>query len=296
MKKYVPHAVRPEDWEPVADFTRAVVLDVHPEQARAAIEAMRTTSQFVVWAHRQGLPLDREAIFTPDVVERYIAIGCPNLVESSRATRRSDLRRFSVQVTKKAPWRPAPPRLRGDYAVIPYTPDQVSRMLEVASQQRTPVRRRRLTAVLALGLGTGTYPREIWQLTTENLVERHGHLCLAVPGANARIVPVTPPHDQTLARIRAEDPGSTLLGFAAREWDRSRLWHMIEHAELPPDCPPIKLSNLRATWILGHLINRVHLNGLARMAGVSSWKTFGHLMAYMPPIDERALVEELTRR
>ena len=296
VRRYSPHAIRPEDWAPVAEFTRNVVLDVHPQTPRTAIQAMRTVSQFVFWAHRQGLPLDRETVFTPDVVERYIATGCTHFSEASRATRRSDLRRFSARVTRKAPWAPAPPRLRGDYAVVPYTPAEVERLLDVAQQQRTAIRRRRLTSVLALGLGAGVYAREIWRLSTDNLIERHGRLCLDVPGQNARIVPITPPHDETLERIRREDPGSTLLGFVAREWDRSRLWHLIEDGEIPPDCPSIKLSRLRATWMLGHLVNRVHLNGLAQVAGVTSWKTFGHLMGHMPPLAEEALFEELTRR
>lgn len=67
---YIPKAMRPEDWAPVADFARAVAVDVHPVDDRRAVEAMRTLSQFLVWAHREGLPLDREQVFTPDVVSR----------------------------------------------------------------------------------------------------------------------------------------------------------------------------------------------------------------------------------
>lgn len=296
VHRYAPTALRPEDWEPVAKFTRAIALDVHPVDRRRAIEAMRTLSQFIVWAHRQGIPLDREAIFTPDVVERYIAVGCSHLAHASRATRRSDLRRFSTAVTRRAPWAPLPARMRADYAIVPYTHAEVDRLLEVASQQRTRTQRRRLTSTLALGLGTGIYPRETWRLTTKHLVRRHGHLCLEVPGDRPRTIPITPPHDATLDEIRRDDPGSTILGFVAREWDRSRLWHMIEKADIPADCPPIKMSRLRATWILDHLEHGVHLNALAQLAGVSSWKTFGHLMGFLLPTDEITLVTEIARR
>jgi len=107
---------------------------------------------------------------------------------------------------------------------------------------------------------------------------------------------VSPPHDVTLDRIRVEDPGSSILGFVTKGWDRAPLGHLLEDIDLPPDCPDLKAHRLRATWLLQHLKHRVHLNGLAQMAGVTSWKTFGHLMTYLPPIDEESLFEELTRR
>lgn len=296
VQRYRPKAVPAQDWEPVAEFTRAVALEIHSGHQSRAIESMRTLSQFVVWAHREGLPLEREVVFTPDVVERYIAVGAAHLSEASRATRRSDLRRFSVAVTRKAPWAPKPARLRSDYGITPYTAQEVTRLLEVAGHQRTRVQKRRLSALLALGLGAGVYPREAWRVSTEHLIERHGFLCLNIPGDDARIVPITHPHDQTLAAIAREDPGSTILGFVAKSWDRSRLGSLLERAEIPDDCPPVKVHRLRATWLQEHLTHRAHLNGLARVAGVTSWKTFGHLMSFMPDIDEQTLFPELVRR
>jgi len=102
--------------------------------------------------------------------------------------------------------------------------------------------------------------------------------------------------DNTLARICSTEPGTPILGFAAKEWDRAPLGHLLEDIDRPPDCPDLKAHRLRATWLLRHLDNRVHLNGLAQIAGVTSWKTFGHLMTYLPPIDEADLFDELTRR
>ena len=296
VRRYTPNAIRPEDWALVAEFTRQVALDLHPVEPRRATEAMRTLSQFVVWAHRQGLPLEREAIFTPDVVERFIAVGCTHLALSSQGTRRADLRRFSMQLTRHAPWAPLPKLLRPEYTIRPYTQDEVERLLDVARSQRTPLLRRRFGALLALGLGTGCYPRELRMVTTDNLLDRHGHLCLAVPGARARIIPVTPPHDVTLAQIRQEDPGSGILGFTTKDWDRAPLGHLLEKVDRPPDCPDLKIQRLRATWLLHHLENKVHLNGLAQMAGLTSWKTFSHVMRFLSPITDADLYAELTRQ
>ncbi|GIG41382.1 hypothetical protein Cph01nite_31440 [Cellulomonas phragmiteti] len=293
---YAPKALRPEDWAPVAAFARAVAVEVHPIDDRRAVETMRTLSQFLVWAHREGLPLDREQIFTPDVVSRYIQVGCTHLAEPSRATRRSDLRRFGAAVTTKAPWEPPEERLRANQRIVPYTADEVARLLEVATQQRTPLQQRRMQSFLAMGLGAGLYPREIWHVTTDNLVGRHGHLCLAVPGKLARTIPISPPHDGTLQLIREEDPGSLLLGFFAANWDRSRLSRLMQGIELPPDCPPLRLSRLRVTWLKEHLEHGVHLGALAQLAGVTSSKTFGYVMPFMTPLPEHEVFASMVRR
>lgn len=293
---YIPKALRPEDWAPVAEFARAVAVDVHPVDDRRAVEAMRTLSQFLVWAHREGLPLDREGVFTPDVVSRYIQVGCAHLAEPSRATRRSDLRRFGAAVTTKAPWEPREERLRANQRIAPYTSEEVTRLLEVAGQQRTPVQRRRLQSYLALGLGAGLYPRETWRVSTHDLIERHGFLCLDVPGQHSRVVPISPPHDGTLRSIREDDPGSLILGYAAADWDRSRLSKLLQNIELPSDAPRLRLSRLRVTWVKDHLEHGVHLGELARIAGVASWKTFGHVMPFMAPQPEHAVFASMVRR
>ncbi|MGY4644453.1 site-specific integrase [Cellulomonas sp. URHB0016] len=257
---------------------------------------MRTLSQFLVWAHREGLPLDREQVFTPDVVSRYIQVGCTHLAEASRATRRSDLRRFAAAVTSKAPWEPPEERLRANQRIVPYTPAEVARLLEVADQQRTAVQRRRLQSFLALGLGAGLYPRETWRVSTDDLVERHGFLCLSVPGQHPRTIPISAPHDYTLGRIKVDDPGSLILGFTAADWDRSRLSKLLQNVELPPDCPPLRLSRLRVTWVKDHLEHGVHLGELARIAGVASWKIFGHVMPFMAPQPEPEVFASMVRR
>ncbi len=293
---YVPHALRPEDWEPIAQFTRALAHDLHPKDDRRAVEAMRTLSQVVSWAHREGLPLDRERIFTPDVIDRYIAVGAAHLSEPSRATRRADLRRFSRALTRKAPWEPEPPRMRGGYSIVPYTDAEVARLLEVSNQQRTAVQARRLQALLALGLGLGVYPKEAWSLTTEDVVVDQGYVCARIPGEHARTVPVTAPHDEVIDRIVADDPGSTILGFVAPQWDRSRLSHLLQRAELPDDCPPLRTHRLRATWALAHLRAGMQLNDVMTLAGVSSWKMLGYLAPFAPATEWSELLPKAARR
>lgn len=182
VRSYVPNSLRADQWAVIADFTVDIALRLNPSHPKRAIESMRTLSQFIHWARTQGLPLDVELVFDPDTVEGYIAGGCPHLADSSRATRRAYLRSYGRQITTTAPWPPSIRPLRQDYAVVPYTDAEVDRLLEVAASQRTTTQRRHLQALLALGLGAGLFPKESWTVTTDDLVDRHGVLCLTVPG------------------------------------------------------------------------------------------------------------------
>lgn len=127
-------------------------------------------------------------------------------------------------------------------------------------------------------------------------MEKHGFLCLTVPGDRPRVVPILPPHDDTLRAICRDDPGSTLLGYVAPEWDRSRLSNLLGKSEFPPGTPVIKLHRLRATWFLHHMRNLVPLNELSKVAGLSTAKTFGHLMRYLPDLPEAEVFAQMTRR
>ena len=39
VDRYLPRVLRPEDWEPIAEFTRALAHDLHPRDDRGAVEA-----------------------------------------------------------------------------------------------------------------------------------------------------------------------------------------------------------------------------------------------------------------
>ncbi len=294
---YVPYAIPKDEWAPVADFTRESVLMVHPRSTRHAIEAMRTVSQFVVWAHREGFPLDRDRMFTPDAVERYILVGAAHLSVSSRATRRSDLRRFSRQITVKAPWTPEPSPLRQSKTTRPFTADEIARLWEIANSQSTQIRRRRFTGYLALGLGAGLHPQELWRANVGDLAEMHGFLCVRVPGGpHQRVVPITAPNDTILAGFLGEPPDAPILAYRPRKWDRSPFHEMLAKADIPPGCPRITPARLRVTWMVQHLSHGMSMAGLTRIAGLTSWRSYQALEQFVPQPDDRELFAQAVRR
>lgn len=186
--------------------------------------------------------------------------------------------------------------MRGGSAIVPYTEDEVARLLEVSRQQRTPVQARRLQALLALGLGVGVYPNEAWALTTHDVFIDQGYVCVRIPGEHSRTVPVTAPHDEVINQIVASDRGSTILGFVAPQWDRTRLSHLLQRAKLPADCPPLRTHQLRATWALAHLKAGGPLNDIMQLAGVTSWKMLGFLAPFAPSTDLSELLPKAVRK
>ncbi len=120
---------------------------------------MRRFSLFVAWTHRDGHPSDRDRTFTPVAVERYIATAATHLAVSSRDTRRSDLWRFSRQITTKAPCAPDTPQLKQRRTLVLFTQDKTARLWEIANNQITKIRRRRFTGCRTRG--TGLHPQGI---------------------------------------------------------------------------------------------------------------------------------------
>ncbi len=297
VRNYVPYAIPKDEWAPVADFTRESVLMVHPRSERHAIEAMRTISQFVAWAHREGYPLDRDRMFTPDAVERYVATAATHLAVSSRATRRSDLRRFSRQITTKAPWPPDAPQLKQRRTLVPFTEDEITRLWEVANTQSTAIRRRRFTGYLALGLGAGLHPHEMWKANAGDLETVHGFLCVRVAESrHPRVVPITAPNDEILAVFLNEPQDAPILAYRPRKWDRSPFHEMLRKADVPPGCPTITPARLRATWMVAHLSAGISMGGLMQIAGFTSWRPYQPLQQFVAQPDEPTLFAQAVRR
>lgn len=296
IRRYRPHMLPDDLWLPVAAFVVESALMIPFADHRRAVEGMRSLSRFVTWSYHEGVPLDRERVFHPDNVERYIEIGATHMTDASRATRRSDLRRFGRQVTRKAPWTPRPKRLRAEYRIIPYSATEVRRLLEISRHQPSPLGQRRLTGMLALGLGCGLLPHEMATVRADALIQRHGVLCLQVSACHPRVIPITHPYDDILAEMRNTDPEPNLLGFERPVWDRSPLHKLVEGLDLPRYAPKPNGSRLRMTWLLHHLDAGMELNELATMAAVTTWKIFGHLMPFMRPIPESEVFKRMARR
>lgn len=114
---------------------RACVTDSEPVSPWSAVDRMSIVTRFCAWCLEEFLPLDRETLFTPDTVERYVLTGMRDLQPSCRRTHLSQLSAIGRTITRRAPWPPARTGLARNRLATPYTPAQVAGYLMA---RRTP--------------------------------------------------------------------------------------------------------------------------------------------------------------
>jgi len=73
--------IAPKDWAAIEDFVRACIFDMNFVDVRKAKNYFTVCSRLVDWATRiAGQPLEREAIFRPEIIDNFIVRGCDDLV------------------------------------------------------------------------------------------------------------------------------------------------------------------------------------------------------------------------
>lgn len=172
----------------------------------------------------------------------------------------------------------------------------MTRLWEIAHQQRTPALRRRLQVFLALGLGAGMHAREYYTATDTDLSHQHGVTVLAVHGTAARDVPVLEDCASVLWEVAAQFPGQPLLGVVSPVSDRSRLWHLMHHIEIPPGAPHPDSQRLKTTWIVRLATIGVPLQEIMTAAGYSTFRTFNNVAPYLPRRPPEVVAHALTGR
>lgn len=270
----------------VAGVCREVVAVSGPPSRRRAIELMRTVAHFASWAAGEGVVVQVESVFRPEHVERYIATGCPQLSDASRATRRSALRRMGRAATRTAPWVPPPAQLPRQTLADPYSPVEVAEFWAAAQAQRTPALRRTATALLTLGLGAGLVPIEHFGVYGRHVHVIDGVTVVQVDGRRARRVPVLQVYAEPLLNLAAEVDEGVLIGHPLLPGQESRQWHVIRLLDLPAGLPVLRAGRLRSTWLVSLLAMRVQVDELLEAAGIVTTRPLQDLIRFVPRRDE----------
>nr|WP_271213952.1 hypothetical protein [Rhodococcus wratislaviensis]GLK41228.1 hypothetical protein GCM10017611_81040 [Rhodococcus wratislaviensis] len=232
-----------------------------------------------MWAIDVGYDLDRETVLVPEVLERYRVTGMRELAPTSRSTEISRLRRLAREVTRRAPW-PAPgaggPR---QGLSPPYTDEQVESYWEAALSQNGPFRVQAMTAVLALTVGVGARPGELFAVTAADVIEVDGVVAVALgPEAAGRVVPVRAGWVDRLERVVAGAGTGPLVASHRAGADQAAA--LLASFEYPAGLPRLTVARLRSTWLTGVLSDC----GVAKIfaaAGIMSGKAFSDLLPYL---------------
>lgn len=276
------NTVPEQQWKQIRPLVTTAVAAADFQTLHSAAFALRITTRFVRWAQEQDCPLDPEAIFLPDLVDRFIGAHRNQISGHTLANYRSALRTVSRANTKKAPWAPLPPVLKDHpHVTAPYSDADVDGFWEAARSQATPRRTRVLTAMLVLGLGAGLKPREVLDVTADRHVRCHpDDSRLWVITLQDRIVPVLDPYVEPLRDLGRAYPTGPLIG-PSRADTKDPFGMLRRGIQIPARLPALRLARLRTTWMVNLLRNDVRISEFMTIAGTASSATLEHLAPYL---------------
>ncbi|MGA2529099.1 MAG: hypothetical protein ABSG36_08045 [Acidimicrobiales bacterium] len=279
-------SVSPIDWF-VAEMGENLRLGERPVDRRRR----RALQLITKWATAQGLPLDREAILDPAMVERFCEVALSN--GNTRATLRSDLRHMAPLLTKSAPWEPRPVAIAKRQLAPPYGAFELEVLRHDALDQPTPARRRAARALLALGLGAGLDGRWLAQVGPDDVTCVDGVVEIAVGEPAPRRVVVVAEWENEVLDLAETASDGCLLG--TRSDARNRVADLAKSLVRPAGHPRLSPGRLRSTWLLGHLSTGTRVTELCQAAGLRSLLVLSDLMVFVEQLDDAA-VRTLLRR
>jgi hypothetical protein len=288
VASYRPRAIDESLWAAIQPFVLSCASELPLAGWASATRTLRVLVQVALWARGEGIALDRELVFDPDTIERFVAVSPGS--DASRATYRAVLRRIGPLLTRKAPWEPRRPPVSRRQVAAPYTPAELAQLSNDASHQTTEGRCRAARALIAMGAGAGLDGRWCTRVSADDVFV-DGAVLIRVGDPAARVVPVLDRWDSDVLELAATADHEFLVGGYSTS--RNRASGLTASLVVPPEHPKLSCARLRSTWLLSHLIAGTRLPELASAAGLRGITVLSDLLANVPPMDEQDSVQML---
>lgn len=284
VSTYEPRHVNSEVWTQIADVVRQAVLCITAREPTAKKYCSHAAA-FVAWASVEGSELTLDSVFTDDMIDRYIQLGMPQALDSTRATRRSILRRLARRCSPALANVPDPSPIPYRRLRAPYAGTQVAAYIRLASAQPTPGRRRSLLAVLALGLGCGLDCEDLaWVRGCDVELALNGAVSVRVCGGRRpRSVVCLSRYEAQLLSLAEPDGEDLLIGgrtLGRHNVTSVTLGRLLQDRSLPP----LVVGRLRSTWLLSHLQANTPLSLIMTAAGLQTVRPLEDLLHHLPEL------------
>ncbi len=285
LATYRPQHVRDSTWAHVADAVRIAVLHSTASENTARRYCSHAAA-FAAWAYYE-VPMQAVAdLFRLDLIERYIAVGMPSAADSTRATRRSILRRIARHTSPSLSHLPAPAPLPYRRVRAPYSRDEIAGYLRLVRAQPTKGRQRSLSAVLNLGLGCGLDCRDLgWVRGSDVGRDRGGTVTVHVSGGSRpRTVVCLAAHEDDISELARGCGTRLMIGgkvLGRHNVTSVTLANLITDSTLPRLVP----SRLRSTWMLAHLQLGTPLSIFMPAAGLTTVRPLEDLLHHLPDVN-----------
>jgi len=260
LEAYIPRKVSGDIWRSIRVLVLDAVRRSDPRSVSSLSQRLNYTSQLYAYAATVGRTMDREIVFHPDFVDRFVrqmqADGVPG---STVRTARWVLEAMGPIVTVKAPWVPRVTAARSN-TQLPYSESEIIRYIDGATGQATLLRGNQACIVIGLGAGAGLRAAELHSFTKEDLLEDGAGWCVAVRGPLQRQVRI----DRRFAEMVVD--GLTGEGGRVFPPHKNAVGNAIARLRLGQTLPKLSVIRLRNTWIDNQL-DTLTVTQLDRAAG-----------------------------
>ena len=288
IDSYVPK-MNAEDWAVIEEFVRDAVRDAEPDRWSVAAPWMSYVAQHVLWCWKiAGLDLNREVIFEPNTISRYVNER-DHIDRKSRGTIRSVLLRVSFRLIGEGEHAWEHQRYANAKGSTPYTPDEMVSIRSYMDSERTTYRRDNMRALVALAGGAGLSPKELLLVEKSDVeVTTEGNL-VGVRGLQKRVVPLIAAYDDLMRETLSHTNDGELLVLADRVVRGKSVISDFLHSCTGTGLRP-HMQRLRSTWIVSHLNARTPFPILMQAAGLTGMSA---LNRYLPYVEQHESDDEM---
>jgi integrase len=290
-EKYTP-VMPPEYWATIKPFVTDAVEAAAPYVSYTEKQLYAVTARLALWAWQTAsLPLEVDEIFSPQVIDRFTAIGLPQYTKAGRNTMRSRLRRMADVLLgpDRDPHRHRP--MGNSDPSAPYAEKEIAALLSWAGAQPSGERHSSAATLLAIGLGAGLSSREIAELRIGDITVDGDGVVVHVRGGRARRVPVLREWEDALVeRVAGRDADAWAFREGQEGGNRNLVSDFVArtHGGFGPQA-----RRMHATWIVTHLEMGTPLVPLLKAAGLREPEALGRFLPFVREVgedDERELL------
>jgi len=281
IEAWSPRGCSPE----AARIAKEVVTRCHPVGAPRARALLLSCSALIDWAITVGIDLRPASLLSEATIERHVATAMTESKDSSRRTRRANLRFMARAIG--LPLRPEPSPISRSGPAPAYSEAEIDAYLGLAHHQ--PLSRRRvLEAMIGLGAGAGLDGYDMRYVTGDDVIWRSGGLLVVVRQGRGRAVPVLRRYQQMVAVCAAFHKDAYMVGGLSPV-RKNVTTPVLERTRGGAHLERLSVARLRSTW-LAHQLEAIGFHGLMAAAGLKSSQRLFELAAALEPLAEDELV------
>lgn len=265
-----------------------------PYQARELLSAL---TQLALFCDGEGMPINAEVWLSREVIERFIAVGCPQLGEGSRGNYRSRLLRLREVMIGGDCSTGKPATCSGSSASRPYNKTDLADLWGWAGGQPTEELRWGCRTLMALGAGVGLDSPEIIPLLTHNVRRpstQGGPVVVATRGNRERLIVCRRPWEGVLAAAadRLDVPGCASYLFRPTCFSRGTniVTNFLSRTRRSQGVPRLVMCRLRSTWLVDLFDARLPITVIVAAAGVDTLHGLSRILPFLSgvPVEEAA--------